>query len=350
MNDMDKIKINQLPAPTWRHLKMNFAEIEAREYSHFVVPSMDVPNVAKAAVVKNAFDGAAGWGEMLSETIRDSCLQLAIGGSIKEPLRLDYGFEAGKNAASRVEIVAAPYSETTVIAFYETDGASKGSAAVQTVVKAGEGAKVHLVQAVKVGSGFQFINDVAIREDDRARVEVTQLYLGGHAVYGGIRSDLAGYKSDFQNQIGYLLGQDETLDINVVSSHSGRKSNCDIIVKGVLSDNAQKVFRGTIDFLNGASGATGAENEDVLLMSEKVVNKTIPLILCAEEDVEGSHGASIGRIDENSVFYMMARGMSLEQIYQLMANAKILSVMNYIDDQAAKDRILQMLGGEDYGD
>lgn len=62
-------------------------------------------------------------------------------------------------------------------------------------------------------------------------------------------------------------------------------------------------MRGTIDFVHGCVGAKGDEKEDVLLVGDNMVNQTIPLILCAEEDVEGNHGASIGKLDENMLFY-----------------------------------------------
>ena len=57
---------------------------------------------------------------------------------------------------------------------------------------------------------------------------------------------------------------------------------------GVLQDRSAKLFRGTIDFQKGAAGSKGDEKEDVLLLGEDVVNRTIPLILCAEEDVEAT--------------------------------------------------------------
>ena len=56
-------------------------------------------------------------------------------------------------------------------------------------------------------------------------------------------------------------------------------------------------------------GAKGDEKEDVLLVGDNMVNQTIPLILCAEEDVEGNHGASIGKLDENMLFYAATRGI-----------------------------------------
>lgn len=51
-------------------------------------------------------------------------------------------------------------------------------------------------------------------------------------------------------------------------------------------------------------------------MGDNVVNQTIPLILCAEEDVEGNHGASIGQLDEEMLFYLSSRGMSAESAQQ----------------------------------
>ena len=94
--------------------------------------------------------------------------------------------------------------------------------------------------------------------------------------------------------------------MNYVALHEGKKSVSEIRTNGVLHENARKLFRGTIDFKKGAAGAVGNEKEDVLLLDDDVVNQTIPLILCAEEDVEGNHGATIGKLDEDLVFYLEA--------------------------------------------
>ncbi|MBQ9542535.1 MAG: SufD family Fe-S cluster assembly protein [Ruminococcus sp.] len=105
-----------------------------------------------------------------------------------------------------------------------------------------------------------------------------------------------------------------------------------------------------MDFLNGSSGAKGAENEEVLLLDETVRNKTVPLILCAEEDVEGSHGASIGRIDETQIFYMQSRGIPVDKIYELTARSRIAQVVSKISDKDTADRVNAILtGGEEDG-
>ncbi len=73
------------------------------------------------------------------------------------------------------------------------------------------------------------------------------------------------------------------------------------------------------------------------MLSQDVVNKSIPLILCDEEDVQGEHGATIGRLDESVLFYMNARGVSEAEAQKMMARSKIARVAALLgDDQEAQ--------------
>ncbi|MCD7760294.1 MAG: SufD family Fe-S cluster assembly protein, partial [Clostridiales bacterium] len=66
---------------------------------------------------------------------------------------------------------------------------------------------------------------------------------------------------------------------------------------------------------------------------------TVPLILCAEEDVEGNHGATIGQLDEDLLFYLMSRGMSAGAVEDMVARARIEAVCQQIGDEAAEGRL-----------
>ena len=91
-------------------------------------------------------------------------------------------------------------------------------------------------------------------------------------------------------------------------NHIGEQSESDILVNGALKDTAKKTFKGTIDFKKGASRSKGKEEEYAILLSEKVKNVAIPILLCQEDDVEGVHAASAGKMDEEILFYIMSRG------------------------------------------
>ena len=104
----------------------------------------------------------------------------------------------------------------------------------------------------------------------------------------------------FSAGIGYLGQKQQTVDMNLVVNHWGQKTTSEINAAGALKDDAQKIFRGTIDFKKGSAGSVGSEQETVLMLGDGVVNKTVPLILCAEENVVGNHGATIGELDEDT--------------------------------------------------
>ena len=190
------------------------------------------------------------------------------------------------------------------------------------------------------------LNDIGAKVADGAKLSVIHLFLGGDRVYNGCKAELIGKKSNFTADIAYTVADDCVLDMNYVALHEGRKSVSEIRTDGVLHENARKLFRGTIDFKKGAAGAVGNEKEDVLLLDDDVVNQTIPLILCAEEDVEGNHGATIGKLDEDLVFYLESRGMALAEIYKMMAKARIDAVLRFVPDEKTKADVASYLESE----
>ena len=184
-----------------------------------------------------------------------------------------------------------------------------------------------------------FLNDIGTDIDNGGKFNLVQIVLGGKNVFLGVKNRLSGEKSAIDMKLGYYMTGDDNLDVNYVASHTGKKTTCDIYANGVLCDRAQKTFRGTIDFIKGCKGAKGNEMEDVLLMDKPVRNKTIPVILCAEEDVEGNHGATIGKLAKDVLFYLESRGMSQEAVYEMMARARIDAIAAEIPDDETRELV-----------
>lgn len=112
------------------------------------------------------------------------------------------------------------------------------------------------------------------------------------------------------------------LDFNDVSVHTGRDTLCEMAHRRCADRQRRKILRGTVDFQRGAKRGVGHESEDVLLFSPNARNRTAPLILCGEEEVEGQHAASVGRLDENKLYYLRSRGLSEAQARRLMVDAR----------------------------
>lgn len=251
-----------------------------------------------------------------------------------------------RTVMSRLSVWAGAGSRVTVVMDLSEPGAKDVLSVLQTRIWAAPDAQVCLVQVQKTESKTAVWNDIGGRCEDRARIQIFQAILGEGQTYAGCRVELAGRESVWEENLGYLLNKHSRLDMNYCAVHLGQKTESAIDVSGVLRDRAFKLFRGTIDFQKGSGAAVGAEKEDVLLMDEGVVNQTIPLILCGEEDVQGSHGATIGRLDEELLFYMESRGLSRENAYEMAARARIEALCRKVPDQEAGQLILRCLGGE----
>ena len=216
-------------------------------------------------------------------------------------------------------------------------------AVIRTDVHAENGEQIKLVQIV---SGGKTVLNLNAELAENASLELVQIYWNPADCVSGITVDMNGRKSVFTSDIGYALADDNALDINLNIVQNGKKTVSDTTVRGVLRGHAKKIFRGTIDFRNGAAGASGTEQENVLLLDETVVNKTVPVILCSEEDVVGSHGATIGKTDPEHIFYMQSRGIPEAQIYEILAHSQLGSVVQKIGDAETESAVNRLLGRE----
>ena len=254
----------------------------------------------------------------------------------------------------RLEISgSAEYSEKTVnihapegqtVTVFETLKAEK-SLLVRTALRVERNAKVRLIQIQNSAQVSLLRLETSGECAENGQVELIQILPGRGDVYSDSHFDLNGDGAGLSAGIGYLGQKDQTIDMNLAVDHHGQKTTSEINAAGALKDDAKKIFRGTIDFKRGSAGSVGNEQETVLMLGDGVVNKTVPLILCAEENVVGNHGATIGELDEDTLFYFESRGISAEEAENIMARAAIERLARAIGDEAAQATILAELEG-----
>lgn len=347
---MDMI-INKLPSATWNWLRMNEAKVEAEifteTFADFEIPSILRYERDYKYITQDVETGA---GKDLDRLLENEELELHRfildrGIESDEALRMYFDFKKDEKSAKKIELIIEDGAKLKVIMDYSNSSQS-GFAAVQTKIRLGKGASLHLIQVQRTEGEFTFINDVGSINAEDSSFELTKIILSSKQTYEGLAVRLEGRHSSFHTDVAYLVKRDDKLDINYLVKHIGIETQSDIDVRGVLRDRAYKMFRGTIDIEKGAANASGKENESVLLVDEGVINKSIPVILCAEEDVEGAHGATIGRLDEELLFYMRAKGIPEHEVYEAVAGARIEEVCQKIEDEKMRKLIYEFIGGE----
>ena len=233
--------------------------------------------------------------------------------------------------------ICVPEGQTVTV--FETLTAEK-NLLVRTVLRVEKGARVRLVQIQNAAANSVLRLETRGTCAEDAKVELVQIMLGRGNVYSDGRFELRGDGAGLTAGIGYLGQKQQTVDINLAVNHWGRKTTSEISAAGALKDDAQKIFRGTIDFKKGSADSVGSEQETVLMLGDGAVNKTVPLILCAEENVVGSHGATIGELDADTLFYFESRGISAAEAENIMARAAIERLARALGDEAAQAAVL----------
>lgn len=331
---MTDVKLNSLPQLTWHRLRVNNTTVSMPDRLPEAKADWRIPEALGASVAQTAgLPADNGLGADLRAVCEGPCHVLTIPDDARceEPVLV---FVQATDAAFALQIHAGQGSDSRVVLVMTGEGAGTGMLRVNAEVAAN--ASLHVSEAQLMGGSVTVLQDLHAHVADNAKLNVTQLELGGSRTVLGNLICLEGRGARYDADMGYRL-KDQKLDVNLVARHTGPHTNSRMDAAGVLDEHGEKCFRDTIDFVRGCHGAVGGETEDVLMLGEHVVNQSVPLILCDEEDVDGSHGAAIGRLDEETLYYMATRGIDEEQARTIMAEARMRAVCRLIPSQEAQE-------------
>lgn len=206
-----------------------------------------------------------------------------------------------------------------------------GEGQVQVKVEKGGFLKLTTVQLLPVDA--QGASSVQVELADTAELEAVAVEAGSAKSLAKMEVNLSGNESKANVYVLYFGHGASQLDMNYVLVQQGKNTEANLHVYGALLGEANKIFRGTLDFRHGSKGSKGYEKEEVVVLSSKVRNRSVPLMLSAEDAVEGHHAVSIGKIDENKLFYLMSRGLDMQEARRLVVEAAFNPVLDRIEDK-----------------
>ena len=358
---MDNVLINRANVPaaqTWNRLRTNSL-------------SVIVPNHADAGKVylplPRLFERIeCGMGQEVTDYVESQAFKSDFYNVPAHTRREDpivVAVSAAQNQCANTGVIVREGAEATVViaAFAgDVDGdAPTGSdanddalptSAALTRIVVEAGAKLHLIEMLGVNEDQQHLESVGLEIHQDAAVDVKQYALGGSTIGLGLTANLVGARARLDLNNRYHATHEETLDINHLVRMRGTSTRAQLTESGVLNEAAKKTLRATIDLVRGAKDAQGNEIETVMILGDDVVNKTMPVILCDEDDVAGNHGATIGSVSPEQLDYLAARGLSRQAAEQLFIRAlfedAIINAPEEISHRVAVERCEAELGAE----
>lgn len=291
----------------------------------------------------NRKDLVYGNGKELEEEVYEKANQnIKIGVNNSGTLNLEFELDdENKCLIDNINIISNSKKQATIVIKYGSDDAQEYYHNGIIRVDAKENSRINIIVINLLNektNNFLSIENILGQD---AIVNYTIVDFGGKSSISNYYSNLIGQRSKANINTIYLGNTEQLFDLNYIAELRGEKTDVNIEVQGALKDFAKKNFKGTIDFKKGSKKSTGNENEYCMLLSDKAKSKALPMLLCTEEDVEGNHSSAAGKVDKESLFYIMSRGISYRDAMKLIVKAKFNKILETIKDENLKDEILK---------
>jgi Fe-S cluster assembly protein SufD len=259
---------------------------------------------------------------------------------------------------------------------YVTDFEAPGAAFVLNVVVAGEGSAFTLIESREdLNPAPSSLNAVTRLHQDKGssidhyrfdetdeesmtfmllgtdlgeetKLTSVSLSLGGKAARLETQVCFAGVGA-YANLSGVLIGDDrDHIDHTTYVRHDVPECSCDENFRSILTGNAQGVFQGQISVAPDAQKTDGRMMSRGLLLSEGASMRAKPELEIYADDVKCAHGATVGNLDADALFYMMSRGIPEKDARSLMVEAFSKDVVDAISNDAVRDEFERKLGAK----
>ena len=255
---------------------------------------------------------------------------------IEDPILIDYAFQNDDVFMDKIKI---HYEENSKCDFYITyiskdEGTHFHHLLEETTSDKNSTGSITYLNLMNKKS----TNMIAIENDVYEDANITHniIDIGGNIRVYNMYSNLLERKAENYLNTIYIGKNENILDFNYYLKNIGKETINKMQVEGTLDDYSKKNFRGIIDFQKGCSSSIGEENENCILLSDNAMSRSLPELLCGEEDVVGAHGVSSGKVSPEKLFYLMSRGYSKKEAEKLIVMTNFSKILNTIEYKEMK--------------
>ena len=220
--------------------------------------------------------------------------------------------EAGSRVSFVDEALSADFPEQTLV-----------SSAVEVFAR--RGAQVQFVSLQRMGRGAFHLSQQRTLADADSTLDTLNVGFGASVARVDLTAELRGRGAN-SDMLGLYFGEgDQHFDHNTRQDHRAPNTKSDLLYKGALDGAAHAIFRGIIKVHPGAQQTDAYQTNRNLILSEDARAESLPNLEIEADDVRCSHGASVGQLDQEHLFYLMSRGLT-------RARAERLVVMGFLGE------------------
>ena len=183
-----------------------------------------------------------------------------------------------------------------------------------------------------------------IEQETNSISETFILSAGSNYLKNEVNCNLRGkYSSAFVNGV-FSLNENQQHEIRTTINHLEENTKSYQLIKSVLGKESKAAYQGKIFVNSKAQKTDGYQLSKAILLNDTSEFNAKPELEIYADDVKCSHGSASGSLNENSIFYLMSRGLNYQQSKELLINGFLLDVVEKITDSEIKNLIKNMIG------
>lgn len=260
---------------------------------------------------------------------------------IEEPIEIRFVAQPGAEpsmATPRLVIVVGEQAQVSVIERYESAGGEILANAVTEVIL-GPGAVVNHVKVQQEAASVFHMASTFVHLHRASTFTSQAITFGGRISRNDITATLAGEGAEATLNGLYIADGETLVDTHTTIDHAQPHCPSHEVYKGILAGKAKAVFNGKIIVRPDAQKTDAKQTNKALLLSDDAVINTKPQLEIFADDVKCTHGAAIGQLDEDQMFYLRARGISASDARNILIHAFASDVLNGIPHESLRQEL-----------
>ena len=180
---------------------------------------------------------------------------------------------------------------------------------------------------------------------EAAELSMVNIHVGGRISKTHVIAKLVGRQAT-SRVFGFLFGHgDQHLDYHSLQDHQAPQTMSDLLYKAALKDQSRMIYTGLIRIAKAAKQTDAFQANHNLLLSQGAKAETIPMLEILADDVRCKHGATVGPVDEEQLFYLMTRGIPRTLAERLLVMGFVEPVLEQVPFEPLRDRLREELEG-----
>ena len=261
--------------------------------------------------------------------------------SVIEPIELNFAAEDGSAIFPHVIVIAEAGSKATIVETYASSGRGFTNAAINILVEENANLTHYRVQKDSGESLNYGVTEVEVRGG--AHYDSTNINLGAAVSRHDIEVRFTSEGGEAWVDGLYMLNGSQHHDTHSMIDHTVPNCTSHQTYKGVINDNSRGVFNGKVFVRENAHGTDAQQSNKNLLLSDSARVDTKPQLEIFNDDVKCSHGATVGQLEDEELFYLLARGLPTDLAKNLLTYGFAEEVINKIGIDEIKSELDAMV-------